>query len=231
MTYGIIAALDAELNPLLKELELEEKKEACGTVFYTGKLAGNRVVLCKCGVATINAALCAGIIAREFGADAIINTGIAGALGKGVQMLDVVISSEACYHDRDDEILVKYYPFATSFPADPALVERAKRAAEGMSAHGRTVNVHVGRIASGDWYVRDSATKRAIVEKCHPLCVEMEGAAIANAAFVNNCPFVVIRAMSDCAEENANEQYDALIDDAGALSASIVLKMLREDAE
>lgn len=226
MVYGIIAALDEEMAPLLANMQVAEKKEVYGTTIYKGVIGRHEAVLCKCGIATINAALCTSVVIREFGADAIINTGIAGALGQGVNVLDVVISASAAYHDRHDEILAKYYPFATCFKADAALIEAAQKAAAQVSLEDKPLTVHTGLVVSGDWFVTSSEVKHDIVKKYNPLCVEMEGAAIANAAFINSCPFVVIRTMSDSADEGASISYDALIGRASVISAAIVLKML-----
>ena len=229
MTYGIIAALDEELLPLLRECCIEQEKEIYGTKIYRGSIHGRSVVLCKCGIATINAALCTSVVIREFGADCIINTGIAGALSEGVRMLDVVISTDACYYNRDAALMEKYYPFTNCFKADDSLVRRAALAAGKVQLHGSPVRVHQGRIVTGDLFVADRALKEELISRFHPLCVEMEGAAIANTAFACGRPFVIVRTMSDCADEEANENYDRLIEDAGSLSASIILKMLEEE--
>lgn len=226
MTWGIIAALDEELAPLLRELKTEHQQEVYGTTIYRGTIYGQPVVLCKCGIATINAALCTSVVIREFGADRVINTGIAGALGEGMQTLDVVISEDVCYHNRDNA-LERYYPFTNCFKASPELVARIQNAAQGLVVREKPVRARVGRIVTGDLFVEDSAVKKELCARFHPLCVEMEGAAIANAAFANGCPFVVVRTMSDCADENAQQSYDDLIERASEISAQIVLRMLK----
>lgn len=226
MTWGIIAALDEELRPLLEELKKERQQEIYGTTVYQGTLYGQPAVLCKCGIATINAALCTSAVIREFGADRIINTGIAGALGAGMQTLDVVISEDVCYHDRDSA-LERYYPFTNCFRADKELIAQVEKAAQGLVVRDKPVRAQVGRIVTGDLFVESSAVKKELCERLHPLCVEMEGAAIANTAYANGCPFVVVRTMSDCADEGAQESYDHLIEHASEISARIVLRMLK----
>lgn len=226
MKWGIIAALEEELQPLLKELQLERQQKVYGTTVYQGTIYGQPVVLCKCGIATVNAALCTSVVIREFGADRIINTGIAGALGDGVKTLDVVISEDVCYHNRDNA-LERYYPFTNCFAADPELIECIRQAAEGLVVREMPVCARVGRIVTGDLFIEDSAIKKDLCARYHPLCVEMEGAAIANTAFANGCPFAVVRTMSDCADENAAESYDDLIERASEISAQIVLRTLK----
>lgn len=228
MTWGIIAALDEELQPLLEELQAERRQKVYGTTIYQGTIYGQPVVLCKCGIATVNAALCTSVVIREFGADRIINTGIAGALGEGIQTLDVVISEDVCYHNRDNA-LERYYPFTNCFKADAGLIGRIQKAADGLVVREKPVRAQVGRIVTGDLFIEDSAIKKELCARYRPLCVEMEGAAIANTAFNNGCPFAIVRTMSDCADENAAESYDDLIERASEISAQIVLRMLKNE--
>lgn len=227
MKWGIIAALDEEMRPLLEKLKPERQQEVYGTTIYEGTLYGKPVVLCKCGIATTNAALCTSVVIREFGADRIINTGVAGALGEGMRTLDVVISEDVCYHNRDSA-LERYYPFTNCFKADAGLISRMQKAAEGLVVRGQPVRAKVGRIVTGDLFVDDAAVKAELLHRLNPLCVEMEGAAIANAAFANGRPFVVLRTMSDCADENAQQSYDGLLERASEISARIVLRMLED---
>ena len=136
--------------------------------------------------------------------------------------MDVVLSTEAAFHDQD-EVMVKYYPFRRSFQADPALLALAQMACEGVTIHGKVVS---GLIVSGDRYVTDNAIKQSLRERFAPCCTEMEGAGIAHASFVNDTPFLIIRTMSDSADEGADDSYDNFIDVAAHQSAAIVLKML-----
>lgn len=170
---------------------------------------GKRSALCQCGHT--------GIPRRG-----VINIGIAGAIGAGIGVMDVVLSTEAAFHDQD-EVMVKYYPFRRSFQADPALLELAQMACEGVTIHGKVVS---GLIVSGDRYVTDNAIKQSLRERFDPCCTEMEGAGIAHASFVNDTPFLIIRTMSDSADEGADDSYDNFIDVAAHQSAAIVLKML-----
>ena len=142
-----------------------------------------------------------------------------------MRALDLVISSDAVCHDVQHEIYQKYYPFKVAYEADKTLVSRAVKAAEELG----DITCHVGRIATGDWFIADRVKKQEIVEQFHPLAVEMEGGAVAYAAYLNHCPFVIIRTMSDCADEEADESYDNLIERAAHLSASIALKMVTEE--
>lgn len=222
MRYGIIGALDEEIA-LVKEQMIEVKEHKLyGRSFYTGHIGKKEIVLVCCGVGKVNAALFANAVIREFHAEAVINIGIAGAIGAGIGVMDVVLSTEAAFHDQD-EVMVKYYPFRRSFQADPALLALAQMACESVTIHGKVVS---GLIVSGDRYVTDNAIKQSLRERFAPCCTEMEGAGIAHASFVNDTPFLIIRTMSDSADEGADDSYDNFIDVAAHQSAAIVLKML-----
>ena len=119
--------------------------------------------------------------------------------------------------------MVKYYPFTEVFYADKALAALAEKACAAVELRGK---VHSGRVITGDVFVNDAATKARLVERFSPLCTEMEGAAIAHAAFVNQVPFLVLRTMSDSADDGADSSYDNFIDVAAHQSAAIILKML-----
>lgn len=230
MIYGIIAALDEELLPLLERTEVQQSKVCCGTTFHRGELAGQQVVLCKCSIGTLNAAICANIVIREFGAQAVINTGVAGALGEGVSVLDLVIAKDVTRYDIDAPIYQKYYPFTTVYEANATLAARAIKTAETLKKpDGAPVQVYHGRVLTGDHFVESSQMKKELCAQFHPLCCEMEGAAVAHAALVNDCPFLVIRTMSDCADEGADESYHDLLLHAGHLSALTVLGILSQD--
>jgi len=181
------------------------------------------VVAVRCSIGTVNAAACASVLVQRFGAQVIINTGIAGSLCRELSMLDIVIADDLIFHDADLDIMEKYYPFRRSFPTDPVLRELARQAIHSLDAPPR---YKVGRIASGDVFVSDEALKDSIARRCDPLCVEMEGAAIAQVAFMGGIPCLVIRALSDNADENAEESYDNLIELAADNSARILLAML-----
>jgi len=225
MTWGIIAALDAELELIVKSMEVERSQTIYGVQLYSGKIGESRVAAVCCSVGTINAAACASVLAREFGADALINIGVAGSACDEMNILDVVLSSEVLFHDADAEILRRYYPFRESFEADPKLIALAEKSIAQMQ--GRTFGYRVGRIATGDVFVNDLALKNDIVARLSPLCVEMEGAAIAHVCKLNGVPFVIIRAISDFADEDAHESFEAFVEQAANDAAKIVGDMVQ----
>lgn len=228
MKWGILGALDAEIELIRKEMTVTRETALFGTVYYEGVAHGQEIVLVCCGVGKVNAAVCAAAAIDKFGADCIVNVGIAGAMEHGLHILDVVISSEVGFHDQDP-VMLKYYPKHDFFPADQALADLCDRACAALpEMAGRYRH---GRIVSGDRFVGDAETKRSINERFAPACVEMEGAAIGHAAYMYEKPYLVIRTMSDAADDAADETYDNFIGDAAHTSATIILKMLDLSAQ
>lgn len=222
-TWGILGALDAEIALIREQMTIESEEARFGTTFYRGTVHNQRIILACCGVGKVNAAVCAAYLLGTLGADCIINVGIAGAMRSGLHMLDVVISQEVGFHDQD-AVMLKYYPATEFFPADPRLIDLCQRA---CSAIPRLSNrYYLGRIVSGDQFVSESTVKQSINARYAPACVEMEGAAIGHTAFMYQKPYLVIRTMSDAADDDADETYDNFIGDAAKTSAEIILKML-----
>ena len=154
----------------------------------------------------------------------IINTGIAGAVHHDLKVLDVVISRELCYHDFNARFLCDYPPYIDGIHASELMVESAVEAFQQID-HGSSC-CFVGKIATGDQFIESAEVKNKIVEEHHPMCVEMEGAAIGHTCCVNDIPFVIIRTMSDNADEEAAESATNFEETAARHSAGIVMQML-----
>ena len=205
---GIIGAMQVEVEILLGALENKTERDIAGSTFYAGELGGQSAVIVQCGVGKVNAALCAQILCDCFGVTHVVNTGIAGSLSADLDIGDLVISRDAMYHDFD---CVHFgYPMGrvpgmdvTGFPADSAMMDLAFAAAETVNP-GHT---KIGTVATGDLFVAEKKAKEAIIEKTGALCTEMEGAAIAHTAYRNGVPFVILRAISDKADDSAEMDY------------------------
>lgn len=226
---GIIGAMSVELELLKSKLEENPAvTKAGGMTFTEGKIKGISVVLVQSGVGKVNAALCAQRLILKFGCTHIINTGIAGAMASGLKVLDFVASTDAVYHDMDatgfgykkTEIPQMK---CSDFPADGKMLEAARSAFKEFPAEHKLV---FGRIATGDQFISDKEKKSAIQETCSPACVEMEGAAVAHACWINEIPFVIIRCMSDMADDDGESIYSFNENEAASLSGSLVLSML-----
>ncbi|MCR4580547.1 MAG: 5'-methylthioadenosine/adenosylhomocysteine nucleosidase [Treponema sp.] len=231
MKIGIIGAMEVEVRSLCAKLEDCQKYEYGNLTFFAGKLSGKELVVVKSGVGKVNAALCVQMLSDKFNVDKIINTGIAGAAGKGLGVFDFVVSTEACYHDLDVRIFgyeIGQVPgMDRFFKADPVMVEKAVESFKESKFAGQH-KIQTGRVASGDQFIADKAVKESIISNFAPACVEMEGAAIAHACTVNKIPFVIIRCMSDCADDSATSTYDFNEDTCAQMSAEFVSKLIEK---
>lgn len=222
--WGILGALDCEVARLLDAMKVEQKETLFGTTFYTGTIGTRPLTIACCGIGKVNATACATLMVYRYGCDALINVGIAGAVGEGLKTLDVVISNELCFHDQD-AVMLKYFPQCQFFPVDAQLMAMCERACQKPGLLQTTYRL--GRIATGDLFVSDRATRARIIEALQPACVEMEGAAIAHVAYAAGLPCLVVRTMSDCADDAAGVTYDDFLARAADQSAKIVLEMIR----
>ena len=233
---GIIGAMDVEVNYLksllapLPETDSIKSTEAGNCTFVEGLLDGVPVVIVQSGVGKVNAALCAQRLILQFDVTHIINTGIAGAMAHGLKVQDVVISTDALYHDVDAvefgyKITVVPGMKCSDFPADQKMISAAEKAFENLE-EAKGHSLVKGRIATGDQFIASKELKAKIVENCSPACVEMEGAAIAHACYLSQIPFLIIRCMSDMADDNGENTYSFNEQAAAMLSAKLVQKML-----
>ena len=208
-TIGIIGAMEVEVKELKEQMQITRQLTKAGMEFCEGILEGQDVVVVRSGVGKVNAAVCTQILIDVFDVKAVINTGIAGSLKAEINIGDLVISSDLVHHDMD---AVSFgYPKGQipqmdvfSFEADKTMADLAEEVCEKVNPE---IKVFRGRIVSGDQFVADKAVKNRITEQFHGFCTEMEGAAIAQAAYLNEIPFVILRAISDKADDSASEDY------------------------
>ena len=197
---GLMGAMREEIALLCERMTDKGEETVAGVTFYTGLLQGRRVALCCAGIGKVNAACAAQLLIARFGAKVLVFSGIAGNMTDKIGVGDVVIGGTLVYHDADREMISDTFPYLKEFAADPVLVAAAEQACTDAG-----VKYIVGKIATGDTFVGDSATKAAIEAKCAPDCVEMEGAAVSQIAAKNDVPCVILRAMSDNADEDGHE--------------------------
>ena len=198
--------------------------------FNHGYLNGKEVVVVRSGIGKVNAGICTQILVDDYGVDCVINTGIAGSLRNEINIGDIVISTDAVQHDMD--VRVFGYPLGEipqlgtlSFPADERMASLARSVCEKVNTE---VKVFSGRIVSGDQFICDKEVKDKLVENFHPLCTEMEGAAIGQAAYLNEIPFVILRAISDKADNSAEMDYPTFEKKAAEHCAKLVEEFIVE---
>lgn len=232
MKLGIIGAMDVEVAALKEKMEGAVVSQKAGMAFCEGKLEGLPAVVVQCGVGKVNAALCAQILCDCYGVTAIVNTGIAGSLCNELDIADLVISRDAIHHDFDLRFWgrpVGQVPGfdVTAFPADEKLTELAFRAAEAVNpGHNK-----LGRVASGDQFICSREQKDTIIANTQAICAEMEGASIAHAAYRNGVPFVILRAISDKADDSAEMDYPTFEALAAQRCAQVTMLLAKYLAE
>ncbi|GBG93935.1 5'-methylthioadenosine/S-adenosylhomocysteine nucleosidase [Ligilactobacillus salitolerans] len=226
MKYGIICAMEEEIKELLVNLTDMNQTNIGGIDFYTGQINGQPVVLVRSGIGKVQAAITTALLIVDFKVDAVINSGSAGGIGAGLRVGDLVLSTGAAYHDADATAfgykLGQLPQQPQVYPADQNLLAQIEQAAVKTGLETKK-----GLIVSGDQFVADQQ-EIARIKKIYPtaLCCEMEGAAVAQTAYQFNCPYVVIRAMSDVGDENAGQSFDEFVIEAGRRSAQMILNLL-----
>lgn len=229
---GIIGAMEIEVAILKSKLENARVTKVGPMEFFEGKLAGCDVVIVMCGVGKVHAAMCTQVLCSQFGVNAIVNTGVAGSLDAELDICDVLVSTDAIQHDMDVTHLgydVGKVPGldVQAFPADEKLMRYAFEASEAI----RPGHTKMGRVATGDQFVNSKALKEKIIETTGAKCTEMEGGSIAQVAYVNQVPFVILRAISDKADDSADMDYPTFEKLAAANCAAVTEALAKRLAE
>lgn len=226
---GIIGAMDLEVDALKAKMNTEKTLKKAGMVFQKGTLGDAKVVIVKSGIGKVNAALCVQILVDEFRITHVINTGVAGSLNAALDIGDILISKDAIHHDMDVTIfgyqLGEVPQMGTrEFTADEQLIALAKASCEKVNPD---INAIVGRVVSGDQFISSKDVKERLISNFQGDCAEMEGASIAHGAYLNGIPFVIIRAISDKADDSAEMDYPSFERAAAAHSAALVEDMVQ----
>ena len=208
MKIGIIGALDCEITEFCRNFGAVETKYKG---IYEGVCDGKSIYICLAGVGKVNAAVAAQRLFDLFSVDAVINSGVAGGVSRTLGICDIAISETLTYHDFTPiDVLDKYEPHCSVFKADGKMISLAEKACEFIGEKEENFKYATGMIVSGDMFVEDSAYVKHLSDKYSALCTEMEGAAIAHVCVLNDKPFVVIRALSDNADENADMSFEQM---------------------
>ena len=229
MRIGIIGAMDIEVEELINSMD-DIKKETISRIdFYEGKLQDKDVVVAKCGVGKVHAAICTQTMILKYAPDIIINTGVAGSLSPDLNIADIVISDGVVQHDFDISPFGKPVGLITGIdlikiPCNEELVKQLVKAAEVLEG----TNIAVGTVASGDQFICSKEKKDYIVNNFNALCTEMEGASIGHVCFINDVNFCIVRAMSDKADGTANMDFDVFVKIAVEKSIKLVNNFLKQ---
>lgn len=226
---GIIGAMEEEVAILKEKMSEVTVLEKAGMEFFKGILGGQQVVIVRSGIGKVNAGICTQILADVFQVNAVINTGIAGSLKAEINIGDIVLSTDTMQHDVDAREFgyeIGQVPRMDTkiFPADKTLRAIALKVCHQVNPE---IQVFEGRVASGDQFVADKETKEKIIANTQAYCTEMEGAAIGQAAYLNGIPYLVIRAISDKADDSAHVDYPTFEREAIRHTVNLVENMMQ----
>ncbi len=230
MKIGIIGAMDVEVAQLKQQMSTEKITEKAGLTFCEGKIGDIDVVIVKCGIGKVNAGICVQILVDLFNVTHVLNTGIAGSLKNEMEVGDIVVSTDAAYHDMDVTIFGYQYGEVPQIgvPAFPADEKLRRAAVQAVKAAAPDIQVFEGGVVSGDQFIGSHAQKEAIIAHFpNAYCTEMEGCAIAHAAYANKLPFVIVRAISDKADDSSSVSYEEFESKAAIHCAHLVEYMLK----
>lgn len=230
---GIIGAMDEEVAKLKRCLQEVSIKVKAGMDFYQGSLNGKQVVIVRSGIGKVNAAVCTQILVDDYQVSGVINTGIAGSLRAEIDIGDIVLSTDMVQHDMDATGFG--YPAGQipqmsifSFPADERLRCLAEECCRLVNPD---IHTYSGRVVSGDQFISDKEKKKWLTETFNGSCTEMEGAAIAQAAWLNKVPVLIVRAISDKADDSANMDYQTFEAKAIQHSVNLLVAMIERYEE
>ena len=217
---GIIGAMEVEVASLKEMMTDVTIRTKASMEFNHGYLNGKEVVVVRSGIGKVNAGICTQILVDDYGVDCVINTGIAGSLRNEINIGDIVISTDAVQHDMDVRIFG--YPLGEipqmgvlSFPADEHLAEVAEEVCKEVNPE---IQVFRGRVVSGDQFISSKEVKNRLIEEC---------AAIAQGAYLNKIPYVVLRAISDKADDSATMDYPTFESEAARHCVNLLQEMVK----
>lgn len=229
MKIAIIGAMEQEVAILKDNIENLETTKIANYEYYSGKLQGTDVVLVQSGIGKVASTVATTLLINNFNPDYVINTGSAGGFDPDLKVGDIAVGNELVHHDVD--VTAFNYEFGqvpnmpARFKADDKLVETVTGLIDDMT----DITCKVGLIATGDSFMCDpqriEATRQQFPDM---LAVEMEGAAIAQACYQMNTPFLVIRSLSDIAGQESPMSFDQYLEVASKNSSALLMKLLEK---
>ena len=222
--------MTVEVKGLIAQMENDRTQETAGLVFHRGLLGGVDCVVAKCGAGKVNSAVCAQVMITQYAPRLVINVGVAGGMDVGIG--DLVVASQCVQHDFDTTPLGEpqsqlticrgegeesFVMLNSDQAASALLLEEARQIYGGA---------HLGVIATGDSFVADPAKGRQLRRQFGAKAVEMEGASIAQACYMNSVPFAILRAVSDNANDDSPADFPAFVQACAEKSARLLAKAL-----
>jgi adenosylhomocysteine nucleosidase len=233
---GVLGAMESEVMGLVRAMTVEDTGSTAGFHYWTGELSGRRIVLARCGMGKVSAAMGVQRLIDEWHVGCIVVCGLAGGLAPGLRVGDIVVGKSFVQYDMDASPIIPRFQIPgvglARLESPEALIAAAEAcarevAAELSGSNDRTVQVHAGLIATGDQFVKDEQRHAIIADFPDALCVEMEGGAIAQVCLLNEVPFVIVRIVSDTADGDAPADFFRFLEEqAPAYTVSIVRHLL-----
>lgn len=220
MIIGVIGAMQMEVDALQEQMENSRVESVSGIDFVCGNIKGKDVVVAKCGIGKVFAAICAEALILRFNVDMVINIGVAGSLTKDLGVLDVAVASNVVQHDMDTSPLGDPVGLLSGInmillPADEKMVDLLCQCLK-----DRNINYKKGNIATGDQFIADANQKRRLSQDFEAIAAEMEGGSIGHVCYVNKVPFAVLRSISD--SDGGAMDYQTFAEKAALQSIEIV---------
>lgn len=224
---GLIFAMKEELDEVLKYVDKINEYKIFDLDFYECKYNEKECVLVECGIGKVNAARCSQILIDNLEVDYIINVGVAGGVSEKVSICDIVIADKLIQHDFDLRPFNYERGFIPKVGGYILCDEYLLREAKNIKVDN---NIHIGTIASGDIFVTEEEMSKKINKKFNALCVEMEGASIAQTCYLSNIPFLVIRSISDSPRKDKknNITFEEFLEKSSKSAAKIILKLIEK---
>lgn len=225
---GIIGAMGIEIRSLADLLENKKTETISGVEYMSGTIFGKSVVLAVCGIGKVFAAICAQTMILKYNPDVIINTGVAGTLTDKLSIGDIAIADSVVQHDMDtsplgDPVGLLSGINIVKIPADSATYEKIE-----LCVKDTSTNYAIGTIASGDQFLASKEVKERIVNNFGAIAGEMEGGSIGHVCYVNQKPFCVLRAVSDCADGSGAENYMEFLETAAKRAVDVMIKFIKQ---
>lgn len=226
--FGIICAMEDEVAPILAFMTDVVTEECAGMKFSTGRINGKDVVISKCGMGKVYAAMCAQTMILKYHPDNIINFGVAGGLSDGLKIGDIVVAAEVCQHDYDTSATGE--PIGYIIGINRIYMECNAEITEKFISSAKSLgyNVISGVIVTGDSFVADKKKKEWLKSEFNGVACEMEGAAIGQVCLHNGVEFNVVRSVSDGGDDNASVNYAEFFKQSAERGAAVLKKMFED---
>lgn len=223
---GIIGAMESEVDGLKAKMSDKKIETISGVEFALGKIGNTDVVVAKAGVGKVNAAVTAQTMILRYNTDALINIGVAGGIDSNLSIGDIVVADKVVEHDMDTTAVGDEPGFITGI--DRVYMDCDKSLSELLikCSTDTGLNTLSGIIATGDIFVAEDSIRNKIKNVFNGAAAEMEGAAIGHVCTMNNVPFAVLRAMSDCANDDSKVDFPTFAAKAAENSIDIITRFL-----